>query len=76
MAHRAKGGRGVAVLALLISVVALAVAVMAYQRTGTELHLRERVEALQQALDGARQETANALDRLEKLLRGAQERQR
>ena len=69
-------GRGLAFLALLISIAALAIAIMAYQRTGADLKLRERVESLQQALDNARQETADALGRLEKLVRGAEEKDR
>lgn len=75
MADR-RQGRGLAFLALLISIAALVVAIMAYQRTGTDLKLRERVESLQQALDSARQETANALDQLEELVRGSQENKR
>ena len=73
---KGKGGRGMAFLALLISIAALAVAIVAYRRTGAELKLQERVETLQQALDNARQETANALDRLEELVRGSKETQR
>lgn len=76
MADRQKGGRGLAVLALLVSIAAVVIALMAYERTGADVKLRAQVESLQQALDGARQETANALDRLEKRLRGPQERQR
>lgn len=76
MAEKAKGGRGLAFLALLISIAALVIAIMAYQRTGADPKLRERVESLQQALESARQETANALAQLEKLVRGSQERQR
>jgi len=49
---------------------------MAYQRTGADLKLRERVESLQHALDNVRQETANALDQLEELVRGSQEKER
>lgn len=67
-------GRGLAFLALLISIAALVIAIMAYQRTGADLKLRERVESLQEALDDARQETANALERLEELVRGSQEK--
>ena len=67
-------GRGLAFLALLISIAALIIAILAYQRTGTDLKLRDRVESLQQALDNARQETANALDRLEELVRGSREK--
>ncbi|MFQ5847577.1 MAG: hypothetical protein ACE5IQ_07895 [Candidatus Methylomirabilales bacterium] len=76
MTEKVKAGRGLAWLALLISIAALVIAVMAYQRTGTDLTLRKRVEALQQALDSARQDTANALDRLEDLVRGSKERKR
>jgi len=76
VADRPKGGRGLAVLALLVSIAAIVIALMAYERTGADVTLRQQVESLQQALDGARQETANALDRLEKRLRGTQERQR
>ncbi|MGH7426484.1 MAG: hypothetical protein ACREJ8_10995 [Candidatus Methylomirabilales bacterium] len=76
MAEKAKGGRGLAFLALLISIAALVLATMAYQRTGAELKLQERVESLQQGLEDARQETANALGQLEKLVRGSQEKRR
>jgi len=76
VADRQKGGRGLAVLALLVSIAAIVIALMAYERTGADVNLRQQVDSLQQALDGARQETANALDRLEKRLRGTQERQR
>lgn len=68
-------GRGTAFLALLISIAALVIAMMAYQRTGADLKLRERVESLQHALDNVRQETANALDQLEELVRGSQEKE-
>ncbi|HET7853378.1 MAG TPA: hypothetical protein VFM04_02830 [Candidatus Methylomirabilis sp.] len=76
MAEKVKGGRGLAFLALLISIAALVLATMAYQRTGAELKLQERVESLQQGLEDARQETANALGQLEKLVRGSQEKRR
>jgi len=69
-------GRGVAFLALLISIAALVIAIMAYQRSGADLKLRERVESLQHTLDNARQETANALDQLEELVRGSREKER
>lgn len=68
-------GRGTAFLALLISIAALVIAMMAYQRTGADLKLRERVESLQHALDNVRRETANALDQLEELVRGSQEKE-
>ena len=66
-----KKGRGIAFLALLISIAALVIAVIAYQRTGADLKLRDRVESLQQALEKAREETANALNQLEEMIRGS-----
>lgn len=76
MAEKGKGGRGLALLALVIALAALVISLVAYQRTGADLQLRQRMESLQQALETARQETANALDRLEKLLRGSGEQKR
>jgi len=76
MAEKGKGGRGLSLLALVIALAALVISFMAFQRTGADLQLRQRIESLQQALETARQETANALDRLEKLLRGSQEKKR
>lgn len=70
MDEKVKGGRGVAFLALLISITALVIAFMAYQRTGAEIRF------LQHALESARQETANTLDRLEELVRGSREKRR
>ncbi|MFQ5801359.1 MAG: hypothetical protein ACE5JQ_00510 [Candidatus Methylomirabilales bacterium] len=69
MAEKAKGGRGLAFLALLISIVALVIAVMAFQRTGADLQLQQSIESL-------RKETANMLDRVEQVLRGSKEEQR
>lgn len=60
--------------ALIISIAALVMAVMAYQRAGGDLMIRQRVESLHQVVQSARQETANALDRLEKLVRGYREK--
>jgi hypothetical protein len=57
----------VAKLALLISLVALGIAVLAYQEAGGTKDLARRVETLRQDL---RQETADGLAKLEKALRG------
>ncbi len=70
MDDNVKGGRGIAFLALFISIIALVIAIMAYQRTGAG------IESLEQALQGARDETANALDQLEGLIRGSQPQRR
>lgn len=56
-------------LALLISLVALGIAVLAYREVGGTKDLAQRVETLRQDL---RQETADGLARLEKALRGSE----
>jgi hypothetical protein len=52
-------------LALLISLIALGVAILAYREVGGTKDLPTKVETL-------RQETADALSRMEKALRGAE----
>ena len=69
-------------ITLLIAVVALIMAILAYQRTGgpAELkrqieagasspELRKQVDALVAMTDSLREKTADALDRLEKVIR-------
>jgi hypothetical protein len=69
-------------ITLLIAVVALIIAILAYQRTGgtTELKrqieatasspdLRKQIDALVAMTDSLREKTADALDRLEKAIR-------
>lgn len=69
-------------ITLLIAVVALIIAILAYQRTGgtAELkrqidagvsspELKKQVDALAAMTDSLREKTADALDRLEKVIR-------
>lgn len=56
-------------LALLISIIALVIAILAYREVGGTRSLQESVQALQGALDAARKETADTLGRLERALR-------
>jgi hypothetical protein len=56
-------------VALVIALIALLVAVLAYRETGGTRALEESVRALQGALDVARKETADALARLERAVR-------
>lgn len=56
-------------VALLISLVALVIAVLAYKEAGGTRALQEHVRSLQGALDVARKETADALVRMERALR-------
>jgi hypothetical protein len=68
---RERPGRGLAFLALAISLVALGVSIYAYREVGGTQSLREQVQALQQAAEAARKDTADALARMEKAIRPA-----
>lgn len=67
-----RGGRGLALLALVISLIALGVSVLAYREAGGSLALKAQVQALQGAVETARKETADALARLEQAVRPAE----
>jgi hypothetical protein len=69
-------------ITLLIAVVALIIAILAYQRTGgtgelkrqiesvtSSPDLKKQMEALMAMTDSLREKTADALDRLEKVVR-------
>ncbi|MCP4715617.1 MAG: hypothetical protein GY868_10915 [Deltaproteobacteria bacterium] len=58
-------------LALLISIAALVLAYMAYQRSGGSAdELKEKVDDLGISTENLRSKTADALNRLEKTIRG------
>jgi hypothetical protein len=65
----------VAKLALLVSLIALVIAILAYKEAGGTRALDEHVRALQGALDAARRESADALARLERALRSSESRE-
>ena len=69
-------------ITLLIAVVALIIAILAYQRTGgtadlkrqlesktSSADLKKQIDALMAMTDSLREKTADALDRLEKVIR-------
>ncbi len=58
-------------LALLVSLVALVIAILAYQQAGGARALQDNVQSLQSALDAARRETADAFARMERALRSS-----
>jgi hypothetical protein len=58
------------VLALIIAVVALVIAVSAFRRTGGGLELKRRAQGLSSTTAPMRDRTADALNRLEQLVRG------
>lgn len=62
------------VLALIISIIALVIAVLAYQKAGGIRDLQEQAEALRFVADNLREKTADALDKLEKSLRKTEEK--
>jgi Na+/melibiose symporter-like transporter len=53
-----------ATLALIISIIALILAIIAYQSTGKEETLNERVKDLQTKIETMKQETSKKLDTL------------
>jgi hypothetical protein len=58
------------VLTLLIAIVALVVGVAAFMRTGGVEELRRQVQSLSSTSETVRDRTADAIDRLEQLIRG------
>jgi hypothetical protein len=58
------------VITLIIAVIALVVAVAAFARAGGLQDVRHRLETLNVTAESAREKAANALDRLERLVRG------
>jgi len=56
---------------LIIAVLALVIAVLAYIRTGGIEDLRSQVKAVGPATEALRTKTADALDRLEGVVRGS-----
>jgi len=61
-------------LALIIAVIALVIAVLAYQKAGGIRNLQEQAEALRFVADNLREKTADALDKLEKSIRKSEEK--
>jgi len=55
---------------LLIALVALVIAVIAFQRTGGIKELRQEVDSLSSRTESVRGRTANLLDRFEQVVRG------
>ena len=53
-----------ATLALIISIIALIVAIIAYQSTGKESDLNTRIKDLQAKMENMKQETSKKLDKL------------
>jgi len=58
------------ILSLIIAVIALVIAVAAFMRTGGVSELKRQVQALSSTTDSVRDRTADALNRLEQLVRG------
>lgn len=58
------------IVSFVIALVALVIAVLAYIRTGGIQDLRSQMRSVSTATDTLRAKTANALDRLERSVRG------
>ncbi len=65
--------RALTIITLLMSTAALVISLLAYQRAGGDA--RAQIGKLQQIVQSSRQETANALARPERFVRGYQENQ-
>jgi cell division protein FtsL len=63
------------VLTLIIAVVALVVACAAYVRSGGVQDLRRQIQTVGLNTESARQRTADAVSRLEQLIRGRDKRE-
>ena len=69
-------------VALIVAIVALIIAIVAYYRTGGVADLKKQIEALTaagdsiitKATDSLRDKTADALDRVEGTVRGVEEK--
>lgn len=61
------------ILSLIIAIVALVIAVLAYARTGGIEDVRRQVKTVSSATETFRSKTADALDRLERTVRGPRE---
>ena len=59
------------IVTLIIAVLALVIAVLAYIRTGGVEDLRSQVKAVGPATEALRTKTADVLDRLEGVVRGS-----
>jgi uncharacterized protein YoxC len=57
-------------LSFIIAVIALVIAVAAFKRTGGVRELKRQVQGLNSTTDSMRDRTADALNRLEQLVRG------
>ncbi len=62
-------------LALVVSLIALVIAILAYKEAGGTRALEDSVRTLQGALDTARRESADALARVERALRSSDSRE-
>lgn len=72
---RERSGRGVVELALLVSLIALGISLLAYQEARGNRVLQQQLRTLQGALDLARRESAEALARLERAVRPPRDRE-
>ena len=61
------------IVSFIIAVVALVIAVLAYARTGGIEEVRRQVKTVGSAAETFREKTADALDRLERTVRGPRE---
>ncbi|HLC26366.1 MAG TPA: hypothetical protein VJM80_06320 [bacterium] len=59
-------------VALLLSIISLVVAILAYARTGGIKEVKAQVSSLGTSVESVREKTADALGKVEKLIRGSE----
>jgi cell division protein FtsL len=67
-----RGGKSLAVAALVISLIALEISILIYREVGSTQALEEQVQALQSVVETARKETTEALRRIERAVRAGE----
>jgi uncharacterized protein HemX len=67
-----QGQTGIALLALIVALVALGVAIYTFLQTIPREDVRTQLNKVQELIEQGRQETADALKRLEEQVRGSQ----
>lgn len=60
-------------ITFITALAALIIGIMAYSRAGGVRDLRSQMESLRSTTDSMREKTADALDKLEKFVRGSKE---
>jgi hypothetical protein len=64
--YKAKKGGFTATLSIIISIIALILSIIAFNRTGADLDLKKQIKELQTKLENVKQESASRLEKIRK----------